>query len=208
MVNSTLNLMGSTLSMLNFWRAFFSISLLLVGGCGLSEVSADAEPIPWWALALIGLSIMALCAWIVFDRDVNDPGVEASSPPGCSKELIVLVVALQGVVLLIVGVVGAFYPQVLIWVGAYSEANDIVDTANDLIWFFIVSIAVTVVCIGLLVRGIVRLAQGKTGHQGLWASLFWLALFLSYYAWIYFTNRWDELFFQPLADFFSLLYGE
>ena len=36
---------------------------------------------------------------------------------------------------------------------------------------------------------------------------FWIAAFLSYYAWVHFTSRWDDLFIQPMTDFFTLFFG-
>ena len=177
-------------------------TLLALTGCGASQAIETVEPIPWWVLFGSGLLVTAIA--IFFLRNADSPDVRVSGPPGFSPTAIIIGLAIFGILIAILGVIGAFVPSVLSWVSLYSETAESAESAWGIVVFLGVQIVISVV----VIAGMVRCIYAREWPEGaaLIASLVWVGLTVAYCYWIYVTGRIDELL-EPFETIRKVFFG-
>jgi hypothetical protein len=177
-------------------------ALAALTGCGASEAAETVEPLPWWVLFGSGLMVTAIALY--FLKEANSPEVTVSGPPGLSPRTIVICMIIFGILIAILGVIGAFVPGVLSWVSLYSETYETTGAAWEIVVFLVIQIVIVIVVISGLARSIS--AREWPERAALIASLIWVGLTVAYCYWIHVTDRIGELL-EPFEKIWNLVFG-
>jgi hypothetical protein len=148
---------------------------------------------PWWGYTALGLGLMAFAMLLYAGRDSPNVRIEGGSPRVVTAVFVVI-----GFVVMLLGILGYFMPNVLRWMKIYSN------TAESLS-----SIGVVVTFLGLQVLLIFGIFYALfTRATDLLPGLMILTVLSGlYWAWVFWTGKFEQGYIAPFKYVYKLFLG-
>ena len=187
-----------------------SLAILLVS-CGPVSTDDSIAALPPWGRLIIGLSIiaitvMALRAYGRGELEISNgqfDGRPATDDDFLPISCFALITFIIGVLLIVSAIGGTVGGRITSWLDRYSNFYATLENVLEIIWFLIVEI---IILVAVVYTGFRALIEKKDRREALVPFLFWGTLTAAYWTWVFWTNRFEELFIRPFTSLYHIFF--
>ena len=194
-------------------KTLILIALLAIFLVSCSQASNDASiaALPPWGRLLIGLiiiaiTVMALGAYGRGELEIsNGPfdGRPATAEDFLPISCFTLITFIFGVLLIVSAIGGTAGGTITTWLDSYSNFYATLENVLEIIWFLIVEIII----LGVVVfTGFSALIEKENRREALIPFLFLGTPTAAYWVWVFWTNRFEELFIKPFTSLYHIFF--
>jgi hypothetical protein len=153
---------------------------------------------PWWGYIALGIGTILFSA--ILYRYRNSPNVEFK---GGSPRTVTTFAIIVGLVLIVVGISGYFYPKVMGGWETFTKATERLSDIWDILGFL--ALQVLLVC-GIVYTLVWKALFKREKSDLLPAVLIFTVLSAIYRAWIFGAGKFDSVYKEPFQYIYNLLF--
>ena len=152
----------------------------------------------WWLITILGAASVLISAILYRYRDSLNVKYKGGSP----KTLTIWGIT-SGSVFIVLGVLGFFFPKVLVWVKVYSETSENISTTLGVLGFLAVQ---ALLVFGLLYIVVYKRLIRRKESELVPGILILGALSAIYWVWIIWSGNVDKGFKEPFRYLYKLIH--